>query len=253
MSFSPLIPLNVLCVPTIPTVFDDALSYYEELCRIQYKLNETINAYNVLIDYYNSLDGLLEEMQATMAQVKAEIAALEAEQQRFIAQINQQFSDLENSLESEIQDNLTQLTTLINSEIAKQNQYLNAQLNILNDKIESNNTELRAWVNEQLAEFAKQIPELQNVSVVDPETGKTVPLQQMIDKLYDVVVQPMWNPITGKSETVRDVVRLNSELHKVAGSLTASEYDALHITAGEYDAKHLTALQYDWHANRYLV
>lgn len=253
MAFNPLIPLNVLCVPTIPTVFDDALSYYEELCRVQYKLNETIAAYNVLLDYYNSLDDLLDEMKATMAQVKAEIAALEAEQARFIAQVNQQFDNLENSLESEIQANLTQLTNLINSEIAKQNQYLNAQLNILNSKIETNNVELRNWVYAQLDEFSKEIPELQNVQVVNPETGETIPLQQMINELYDVVVQPMWNPITGEQDTVRDVVRLNSELHKIAGSLTAGEYDSLHVTAGVYDSKHLTALKYDWHANRYLT
>lgn len=36
------------CPKILPTVYDDSLSYYEVLCKVMYKMNELIEAYNNL-------------------------------------------------------------------------------------------------------------------------------------------------------------------------------------------------------------
>lgn len=39
--------LRFYCQKILPLVFDDALSYYETLCKVRYKLNEVIDSLNL--------------------------------------------------------------------------------------------------------------------------------------------------------------------------------------------------------------
>lgn len=39
-------PIKLCCIPVLPTVYSDSLSYYEELCKINTKINEIISTIN---------------------------------------------------------------------------------------------------------------------------------------------------------------------------------------------------------------
>ena len=39
-------PPNWQCVKVLPTVYDDSLSYYEQLCKLTNKMNETVEFIN---------------------------------------------------------------------------------------------------------------------------------------------------------------------------------------------------------------
>lgn len=84
--------------------------------------------------------------------------------------------------------------------------YLNAAENYTDDKVSN----LRIYVDNQLAGIG-----------------------------VDVI-----NPVTGQLSTIQDAIYSLYGLH-TDDTLTASEYDALHLTATVYDGKHLTASNYD--------
>lgn len=54
----------------------------------------------------------------------------------------------------------------------------------------------------------------------------------------------MFSPITGKIESISQVVNELASLHK--NEITAEEFDLLDLTAEEFDNKNLTAYQFDW-------
>lgn len=236
------------CIQTVlPAVFTDDLSYMEMLAKTIDKLNETIGNVNVLSDYYNSLDGLLE-------QITSELNSLKDEVVNFEQQINSQFRDLENDIntkfanqQAETNAKFEQLKTQLETEITNfetwardyikeavdaQQEYLNLQIAEIHKEIEENNNQLKNYLDAKLEEFQEMIPEWQNVNVVNPFTGELDSLQNVIDQIY---------------ETMR------------FEGLTAYEYDSLRLTAAEYDKymvnnikKGLTAFQYDFYGRRYL-
>ena len=48
-------PFNFYCQHVLPLVYDESLSYYEVLCKIQSKLNEVIKTQNDLQDAFKSM------------------------------------------------------------------------------------------------------------------------------------------------------------------------------------------------------
>lgn len=59
-------PFNrVYCQKILPAVFDDSLSYYELVCKIQEKMNE-------IIEYFNNQDSTTEELEAMVSALKDE-------------------------------------------------------------------------------------------------------------------------------------------------------------------------------------
>lgn len=51
----PITPFSFYCQHVLPLVYDESLSYYETLCKIQYKLNEVIATQNDLQDAFQSM------------------------------------------------------------------------------------------------------------------------------------------------------------------------------------------------------
>ena len=70
-----------------------------------------------------------------------------------------------------------------------------------------------------------EIPEITSVQVVDPTSGKIVPIQIALNNVYDFLR---------------------------CCALTASEYDSLQLTAEKYDSYSLTAIEYDLYAKAHL-
>lgn len=66
-SYTPL-TLRYLCMynvqKVLPAVYDDSLSYYELLAKIQEKCNEIIKDYNYLSEWQAAQDGVIAELEA---------------------------------------------------------------------------------------------------------------------------------------------------------------------------------------------
>lgn len=189
----------------LPAVYDNSLSYYEQLCRIKYKLNEVIKNLNDLEENLPSyvkqaideaLGGWEERMEAQFAEQNARIAAVE----------------------KKIDDSVAEMQAQLDAAIREMEQTINAQLNalylILVNGINSN----RAYIDSQISLLKDEFPDLSTVYVISPVDGQLVKIQDCVNDMYNVLRY---------------------------GALTAAQYDALQLTAKEYDDKSLTAFTYD--------
>lgn len=58
-----IMPFRFWCQRVLPAVYDDSLSYYELLCKVVDKLNETIESANLSFENWEKLSVLLEELE----------------------------------------------------------------------------------------------------------------------------------------------------------------------------------------------
>jgi len=189
----------------LPAVYDDSLSYYEQLCKIKYKLNEVIKNLNDLEENLPSyvkqaideaLGGWEERMEAQFAEQNERIAAAE----------------------KKIDDSLDDMQAQIDAAIRDMEQTINAQLNALYLILVNGINANRAYIDSQISLLKAEFPDLSTVYVISPVDGQLVKIQDCVNDMYNVLRY---------------------------GALTAAQYDALQLTAKEYDDKNLTAFTYD--------
>lgn len=189
----------------LPAVYDDSLSYYEQLCRIKYKLNEVIKNLNDLEENLPSyvkqaideaLGGWEERMEEQFAEQNARIAAAE----------------------KKIDDSVAEMQAQLDAAIREMEQTINAQLNALYLILVNGINANRAYIDSQISLLKDEFPDLSTVYVISPVDGQLVKIQDCVNDMYNVLRY---------------------------GALTAAQYDALQLTAKGYDDKSLTAFTYD--------
>lgn len=189
----------------LPAVYDDSLSYYEQLCRIKYKLNEVIKNLNDLEENLPSyvkqaideaLGGWEERMEEQFAEQNARIAAAE----------------------KKIDDSVAEMQAQLDAAIREMEQTINTQLNALYLILVNGINANRAYIDSQISLLKAEFPDLSTVYVISPVDGQLVKIQDCVNDMYNVLRY---------------------------GALTAAQYDALQLTAKEYDDKTLTAFTYD--------
>lgn len=193
------------CVTPIPSAYSGKITYYEELCRLAEEIN------NIVMD---------------IADINKEIANIGTAWRQDIANAIADLKTYVDQQDQGIYDYIDDQVNIINSKIASVTNIINQQIGIIYRYIDQQDNSLRVWVQVELQKIIDSIPELQNVMVVSPVTGRLQPLQVVLDDMFK------W-------------------LNFLA--LTAGEYDALQLTAEEYDSKGLTAWQYDFRARCYLT
>lgn len=198
-------PLSSYYRRVLPAVYDDSLSYYEQLCKIKYKLNEVIKNLNDLEENLPSyvkqaideaLGGWEERMEAQFAEQNERIAAAE----------------------KKIDDSLDAMQAQLDAAIREMEQTINAQLNALYLILVNGINANRAYIDSQISLLKAEFPDLSTVYVISPVDGQLVKIQDCVNDMYNVLRY---------------------------GALTAAQYDALQLTAKEYDDKNLTAFTYD--------
>ena len=297
------------CQKILPLVYDDSLSYIETLCKVSSKLNEVIDDYNELIDYYNTLPQLLEQITAKLSEldsfvdtINREFAELDA---RLTAKVDEKLAKVDEELAKSlelIEHEMAELEAKVNVEIerlrSELTQVINSQLAVFRTELELSENNTKAWTEARLNEFLAELPDVQNVLVYNMITGKLEPVQDVIASMYDVMREGLtayeydrlrltaseydnWivnsiprglkvveydvhgrrylykepkdymnHPTSGKDVENKMVIDFNTSLLKQSGSYSASEYDSVGITVNNYDVLQLTAYEYDWFSNR---
>ena len=297
------------CQKILPLVYDDSLSYIETLCKVSSKLNEVIDDYNELIDYYNTLPQLLEQITAKLSElddfvdtINREFAELDA---RLTAKVDKKLAKVDEELAKSlelIEHEMAELEAKVNVEIerlkSELTQVINSQLAVFRTELKLSENNTKAWTEARLNEFLAELPDVQNILVYNMITGKLEPVQDVIASMYDVMREGLtayeydrlrltaseydnWivnsiprglkaveydvhgrmylykepkdymnHPTSGKVVENKMVIDFNTSLLKQSGSYSASEYDSVGVTANNYDVLQLTAYEYDWFSNR---
>lgn len=195
--------IRFMCHKILPLVYDESLSYYEVLCKVANKLNETIDATNqlednvsVLNDNVNTLtdrvNTIASEINTFEAHIIAEFNRLESEitttvddkmrevdnkigeMDRKIAQIDNEVEALRTYIYGAIEQLTVETQTLINEAIK--------EINVKFDKAES---EMRIYVYNQLENAIKELPEITSIMVVNPVSHKVTTIQVALDSLFE--------------------------------------------------------------------
>ena len=118
--------LNSCCriYKAIPLAFDESLSYLEMLCKMLNELNETIEQVNANTEWINNYSGDVDDIKKAIITIENNIANLTtkvdtntSDIQRLYNYINQQISDLNESLRSLINGNYNAIKNYIDDEI----------------------------------------------------------------------------------------------------------------------------------------
>lgn len=263
----------------LPTVYNDSLSYLEDVCKLAKKVNEVVEYVNSFeTDYKTYTDEQIAIVNKRIDTIQLTIAGI-------IQQVDQKIGENQKWVKNYVTQNVGDLT-----------KYVNDQLLYLTGVINNNNNQMKIWVKNELELFIATFPDLHTVYVNSPVTGVLVDIQTALNELWDNLryealtaaqydsllmtadyydglkmtanvydiygkrelyqdpANMMFNPETGAWVNQRVVIEMLVNIHKLAdGAYQATEYDALDKTASVYDGLNVTAYNYDWKAKTYIT
>lgn len=232
---------QIYCAKVIPLVFDNSLSYYEFLCHVCAKLNETIDAVNAqnlnIIEFtkmvsleLEKFEGYMEKRQtdfentfkADWEKFKAEIAA---EWDAYKAELDKKFND-EVAKNEQFRKDITAEMTAFKSEISKEigdfkteittqfNDY-KTTVNRLIEKFEADTnadlTEFKATMQTQQNEFEAHMVSIFNQFTADETTARTE-FETNFQKLFEQwKIDTLAALDTWKSDTTASLIALINE------------------------------------------
>lgn len=169
----------------LPLVYDDSLSYYECLLKLQAKVNE-------LIAYAESLD--TNAQQYTDAQIAILKATLQAEIATNVTQLQASIDALATKQAGDVSTLSSEIDALIAD--------INAVVSSLDDKINAAIALYDVYIKNYIAS------QLIDVKVVNFFTGQTVTIQQMFDYLAQlhVVNGLTYNQLATRGYTYDEII-----------------------------------------------
>ena len=116
MSYISLTPYRFHCSKVLPLVYDDTLSYYEQLCKLVKKLNDTIIQVNAnteaiaeLQELVASIQLILEDYESFKTATNNSISSLNSS----VTNINADLTELEERVAT-LEEELLGVTSLVN-------------------------------------------------------------------------------------------------------------------------------------------
>lgn len=128
------------CYKIMPLVYDDSLSYYEFLCKILKKLNETIEELNKL---RNEFDEFKAYVEGEIARILALIDELREDLENFRTYVEGKISDIESELErhegliTDCQDDISSIEDDIETRINPKLDEHDDEIATLTDRVNS--------------------------------------------------------------------------------------------------------------------
>lgn len=220
----------------LPAVYEDAMTYLEQLRILNDKLNEVIDVFNsygdeLLTESKDYTDQqfliLQKDMNDTLSQFRQELdnglddldATLTAELAQFRERAEAEFAWFHQRAD-ELFDMFVEETTKLNENINR----LQIAVNTLFDALSRTKLEMR---EEMQSELSKIVTWMQNAMAA--KTGE------------QIIVQ---NPVSRTLTTLNVALKSITFVLKGMFSLTANEYKSLHLTVEEYKALQISANNY---------
>lgn len=262
-------PITPVCHKTLPLVYDESLSYYEFICKINEKISE-------IIDLLNNFEGSWtdytdQEVNKLRNEINARIENLYTYIDDNITLINDKFDGEVKDLYQALLESQVMLTELMQN-------YDTVVLNTALDRI--------AEIYAEIDRVVKEIP------VHNPyKAGFLSSIQEYIDDAFEasrshpitannydnagltciqfrnlnltaleyddhasLYIDPykLFSPFTGLKRLPQEIVNEFAEHMRGDLTVTCAEFAAYDLTAAEYDAKEITAYNFDWNAKQYL-
>lgn len=263
-SFSGCLPFY----PILPTVYTDALSYYEEIRLLQEEINQIIQQMDdygasVLQEANNYTNQQINQLDTKLQAIIKNYSELYADD---IEQLRQETIKLSLSI-SQLYTNFANWTGMQDAkfELFKQEVYEYIQkimgtagspyvVNPTNGKIEP----LQKTLNDMykaLSWGALTAQEYDNLLITAGQYDHLNITAYNYDhwarfRLFKLIYLRMRNPFDGKMDYYDNVIWELAQLHKNA--YTAKGYDDLGLSADGYDAMKITAYEYDWEGKNHL-
>ena len=205
------LPIRFHCYKVLPLVYDEALSYYEQLCKVLKTLNETVTAVNDLNTAVGDLSGNVTSLTERVNSMTAEIETFERQVNNTLANINLvlaqyderfneyegRFDELEEELKKEIANNVKALKDYIDETLANVESQITTivqhEIDIIYEKFDEVEAELRDEMELEIANLIASIPDLTTIEVINPVTGKLSKVQVALD---DIFMNTRYNALT---------------------------------------------------------
>ncbi len=189
------LPIRFHCYKVLPLVYDESLSYYEQLCKILYSLNDTIEAVTDIQTAISDIGGNVTELTEKVNAMVSEIDSFEKNVNDTLQIINEtienydvRFNNLEAELTKEIEDNVKALKDYIDSTLgtieADIKSLIEQELKLIYDNMDKLEQELKDEIESEIKRIIDSIPDLTNINVINPVTGRLSKVQVALDDLF---------------------------------------------------------------------
>lgn len=156
------------CLPILPTVYDESLSYYESVCKLVSKVNE-------LVDFINNIK--LDIFEEAKAYTDGEIVALEGRVTQAVKDVQEIEKELSRQYEV-FEIETTKRIDGFDDRLSEMSDRINGIVGVVNARtdlaIEQNNEYIFDQIENNI---------LSNISVINYFTGETVSVQDMFNYL----------------------------------------------------------------------
>lgn len=239
-------PLPML---TLPSTFDESLSYYEQICQIVAQINKLTEQINnigtgFLLDakmytdsqitlIRNELTDEIVRINTSLTEFYTNIHELENMYLEFTEDVSRQLNEMEYRLQLFILNHIADKLPLLINPWNGNYQTIQEIFDFIPTAIHNS---LTAVEYDRMMLTAGEYAEKRVTAENYIKYGRWIFLKE--------IYMRMWNPFTGERTSQEQVIHMLADLHKDA--LTAAEYDALNLTASEYDGHNLSAHEYDW-------
>lgn len=241
------------CQKVLPLVYDESLSYLEQICKLRHKINE-------VIDEFNQWESIILELQDALQDIsgmKSDISTLKSD----VVNINQRMLEITtviDSLDSYVKNMEKQFDKRLTEDEESLANLVKSISKLRTDvftAIDNLRTELVDLFNSFTVDFTEELEMLQlKVNQMKVNFQNQIDeLRQIVEQIDTSVINP-WHWELGKISqqknvelTYRDLAD-NVPLAKeyCMESLTAQEYTNLGLTALDYVTRARKLLHLDW-------
>ena len=286
------LPIRFHCYKVLPLVYDEALSYYEQLCKVTKTVNDSVEAINDLNTAVTDITGNVTQINDLLDEYDTKFSEYDS-----------RFNDLETRLTAQINNNVKALKDYIDSTLAgieaEIKTIIEKEIKYFYDNIDKITQDIKDEFELEVKRLIESIPDLTTIEVINPVTGRLSKVQVALDDLfmntrYNALTvdefnhlhltvnecnslmyhsastgwsimtwlteakelfdknlkHRMANVITGAWQDFKKSIEENTDMLRVCGCLTASEFAALNLTVDEFNEIGATCEELAWKSNR---
>lgn len=225
------------CQKILPTVYDNSLSYYEQICKLTRACQEIVEELTDWSDTIKELENAIKDidnMKADITDIKISLTNVDLTLNNLDEAIRG-VNEYAHTLEGRISDNEKAISDLV-----KMIANFNANVDVKLAELEARLVKMIESVN---ADFSEELHLLQlkvNQMKINLQ-GQIDELKSIVDNIDTSVVNP-WHSELGKVSNQRNTRLSYKDLADCI--LTAEEYCKLGLTADDYSTFGISAMEY---------